>query len=347
MKKDQYSKHKLLKHLDRLLMFDKEGYSYPIYADLDLTNNCNNNCPLCCSAMSKDGKKIEFEKAKDIIIQLKDLGIRAITLAGGGDPTCHPNLEEIIRFIKELGIDVALITNCYSVSDSLIDTIINNCTWIRISLDADSPEMYKKTHGMDELAFNKVLNNIQKLTQKKKAIDSQITIGTVFLLGYHTISGIYNAAKLSKNLGADYIRFRPFEGLNRKLTSEEGVQMFEQLDRCKQLTDKNFKATFREDRVEAEVKEREVKYPQCLAIHFIISITPDLKVYPCCNFRNNPKYCLGDLNEKSLKEIWLSDERKKIHEKINVLDCPNPCQFEKYNEFLFEIKNKGFHKNFL
>lgn len=345
--KDQYSKHKLLKHLDRLSMFDKKGYSYPIYADFDLTNNCNNNCPLCCSAMSKNGKTIEFEKAKDIILQLKDLGIKSITLAGGGDPTCHPNLEEIIKFIKELRIDVAIITNGYLLSDSLINTIIANCTWMRISLDADSPEMYKKTHGMDEFAFNKVLSNIKKLTQKKKEINSPITIGTVFLLGPHTIQGIYNAAKLSKDLGVDYIRFRPFEGLNRRLTFEEGVQMFEQLNNSKQLTDENFKATFREDRVEAEVKERKIKYPQCLAIHFIISITPDLKVYPCCNFRNNPKYCLGDLNNSSLREIWLSEERKKIHEKINLKDCPNPCQFEKHNEFLFAIKNKGFHENFL
>ena len=55
--------------------------------------------------------------------------------------------------------------------------------------------------------------------------------------------------------------------------------------------------------VEAELKETEHKFHQCLAIHLLVMITPDLKVFPCCNFRNNQKYTSCIKKQNSWK--WL------------------------------------------
>ena len=40
--KNLYSQYKLLKHLNRLIKFEKEEFTNPIFIDLDLTNKCNN-----------------------------------------------------------------------------------------------------------------------------------------------------------------------------------------------------------------------------------------------------------------------------------------------------------------
>ncbi|MDD5012061.1 MAG: radical SAM protein [Candidatus Nanoarchaeia archaeon] len=342
-----YSEFKLLKNLDRVDYWKKGKVVYPILVGVNLTNKCNNRCPLCTSRR-KDNTTISFEDAKRIIQELKDVDVKAVGYGGGGDPTCHENLEEIIRLTKSKGMDVAVCTNGYKMSDGVIDAIVDCCSWMRISLDADGPEIYKKTHGMSKDSFYRVIENMSKLAIKKRAKNSEIVIGAAYLLGPETVSGIYNAAELCKKIGIDGIRFRPFfEWKGNKLKKEEGDFMYSELERCKELENNDFSVSFTKDRCESVTVGRERKYTKCNVHHFNTLITPDMKIYPCCMLEDNPAYVLGDLKEKSFREIWESDERKNAYEKINLRDCPNPCMLEKHNEILHAFKEKITHSNFL
>jgi len=349
MKKENlYSQYKLLKHLDRLSMWKKGEIVYPILVGFNLTNICNNRCQLCTS-QRKDRTTISFEDAKDIIQQLKEVDVKSVYLAGGGDPTCHPNLEEIVRFIKDKDMEVAVCTNGYKLSEGTIDAIVNCCSWMRISLDADGPEIYKKTHGMRAEAFSKVVGNMSKLIKKRKEIKSEIIIGATYLIGQHTLPGIYNAAKLCKDMGIDYIRFRPFFNwkINNRLKEKSAKVLLDKLERCKELESENFSVSYPEDRCEAAIKGRARNYKKCRVHHFNTLITPDSKIYPCCMLEDNEKYCLGDLKEKSFKEIWQSERRKKAYQQIDLNDCPNPCMLEKHNEILNAVMSEIAHSNFL
>ena len=93
------SKYKLLNHLDKILEWEKKGTTYPILVNFTLTNTCSHRCPLCTSRDFLDKRTVSYEHAKDIILQLKAVGVKAIGLGGGDDPTCHPHLKEIIEFI--------------------------------------------------------------------------------------------------------------------------------------------------------------------------------------------------------------------------------------------------------
>ena len=246
--KNLYGQFKLLKHLDRLNEWQKGGLSQPIFAAFDLSNICNNRCPRCITTLTYetcDKSVVKREDAFRVISQLKDGGIRAITFAGGGEPTCNPNLEEIMRYTKNKDIEIALWTNGLKLTDRVIDTATDCCTWMRVSLDADGPELYQQTHGMNENCFNEVISNISRLTQtraKKNKSSDEMTIGATYLLGPHTIDGIYNAAKLARDLGVDYLRFRPFfswDAKERPFTKSEGEQVFGELKRGK-LSDIKF-----------------------------------------------------------------------------------------------------------
>lgn len=352
MKTEQkaYSTNKLLKHLDRLELWRQGKPTFPIMLDFDLTNTCNNMCPYCIGAKNVDNTTVDTGVAKNVIQQLSEAGLKAIIFAGGGDPTCHKDLEEIIKFTKQNGIEVAINTNGYELSGGVIDAISRYCTWTRVSLDADSPEMYKKTHGMSQEAFYQVLNNVSKLVKTRNKLESNTTIGTCFLIGPQTVKGIYNAAKMVKDLGTDNIRFRPFANWNKRkdFTKEVVETMHEQLKKAGELSDSKFLVSYPKDRCETIIEGRTAEYKDCLVPNFITCITPDLKLYSCCRFKNREEHCIGDLHEKSFKEIWLSPERIKIHQRINIQkNCPNPCMYEKYNGLLHEINEKISHSNFL
>jgi MoaA/NifB/PqqE/SkfB family radical SAM enzyme len=345
--KNLYSQYKLLKHLDRLSAWDRGEIVYPVLVGFNLTNSCNNRCPLCTSRR-KDNTTVGFEDAKDIIQQLKEVDVKAIALGGGGDPSCHGNFEEIIRFIKDRGMEVGVCTNGYKLSDGVIDAIASCCLWMSISLDADCPEIYKKIHGMDEQAFNEVVNNMNKIVKKRREIGSELAIRATYLIGPETITGIYNAAKLCKDIGIDGIRFRPFFVWEKEKDIKlDGELMFKEFEKCKELENDNFSVSYPKDRVESIVGERKRTYKTCNVHHFHTVITPDLKMYPCCMLEDNEKYCLGDLKEKSFREIWKSETRKEVYQQINLKDCPNPCMLEKHNEILNVIKGGIAHSNFL
>ncbi|UCD54972.1 MAG: radical SAM protein [Candidatus Omnitrophota bacterium] len=365
--KDLYSQNKLLQHLERLLMWKREGFAHPIFIDLDLTNRCNNRCPLCVTSQNRDQTTMPFGLAKDVISQLKSMNVKAILLVGGGDPTCHPNLGEVIRFIKRKGLEVAINTNAYKISKDTIKTIVRCCAWVRISLDAGTPAIYKKTHAMNKKAFYQVVDNISNLVDEKRKRKRNIVLGATYLIGPHTIEGIYDAARLCKKIGLDKLRYRLFEpeidgteiSLSKderkkaapvrpwSFTKKEKENMFNELKRCKEFEDEYFSFSYSEDRFEAVIKGKSRSCKRCHITHFITSITPDLKVYPCPYLKNIEKYCLGDLTKENFKEIWFSDKRKKTSEKINVERCFHSCKYEKQNELLHNIKKAMFHPNFL
>ncbi|MFH1358677.1 MAG: radical SAM protein [archaeon] len=343
MKKETiYSSYKLMKHLDSLLKWKETGNTFPHAIDFTLTNKCNNKCPLCFdTGIGADNTTLNLDLAKNIILQFKEVGIKTIVLGGGGDPICHPNLAEILRFINDNNIECAISTNGYGMSDDLIDAIVNCCSFMRISLDADGPDIYKKTHGMGEEVFKEVVDNVRKLVLAKKQNKSEILIGICYLVGPHTIKGVYNATKLAKELSVDNIRIRPFYnwGNMQKPQDEELDSIMEELKRCVQLSDENFLVSATTNRFEllSEKKACET-YKECNVHHFYTVVSPNAKVYPCYVLKNKEEFCYGDLSKQSFKEIWASEQRKKAYERINLKDCQKHCRFEKINEFLYGIK---------
>ena len=345
-----YSKDKLLKHIDKLYMWETKGYTYPIIVDFDLTNVCNNKCPLCNGSKGLDKTTVHFDKVKDILSQLQELNVRSVGIGGGGEPTCHPHFPEILRLIREKNIEVGLYTNGYQLSDEIIDSMIKHCTFIRVSLDADGPDIYKKAHGMDIKAFEDVINNIERLVALKNKLKTKVLIGTNYLVGPHTISGVYNATRLSKNLGVNSMRLRPYFNYfgNKAYTKNQAIDMLNELRRCLEFNGNNFVASFPQKRCEWMVDgHMDRDYNVCYSTHFLTSITAELNMYPCCQLKTNNKYVFGNLHESSFKNIWHSDRKKAVCENIDMRDCPNPCMYDHHNMLLFNMKKPILHSNFL
>jgi MoaA/NifB/PqqE/SkfB family radical SAM enzyme len=73
----------------------------------------------------------------DIITMLKELGCRAITLSGGGEPTMHKNFNHILELLLNSGIKIGLITNGLRLG-TVAPTLLRRITWVRISQSVDN-----------------------------------------------------------------------------------------------------------------------------------------------------------------------------------------------------------------
>ena len=315
-----------------------------ITIELDLTNNCDNKCPMCSGVKDKLAQ-LNFEQIKKLIDEFADeFDGKSVIVSGGGEPTIHPNFVEILYYIKNKGIKIGLNSNGYSLNEEKARAIIDCCSYFRISLDAGTPEMYKKTHGMDEDAFKKVIENMKMFAQIRKERGGNVSWGAGFLTGNHTKSDILSFIELSKECGVDFAQFRPFcyPTLDKTMINDDEMEKLREL-----YENENFKIRSSSHKYSRFDDEEKRPYNKCLGMFFSIVVTADFRVFTCPIMKQKENYCLGDLNKNTLKEIFTSPRIIEVFNSIDLKDCPYFCRNDDVNRGLHYASRKINHTEFL
>jgi hypothetical protein len=120
----------------------------PISINLDLTTACNYECAHCIDWDILNGRaKYEYEKLLESLEQMIALGLRSVILIGGGEPTLHPKFCDTVRFLKERGTEVAIVSNG-SRNEKIFEIAgdFNGKDWVRLSLDSGSNDTFIRMH---------------------------------------------------------------------------------------------------------------------------------------------------------------------------------------------------------
>jgi len=347
----QFSSDKILKHLDRVNAWLEGKNPPPVTVELDMTNICNHKCPECSGWYFQNRSRdyLPNELAQSIIRQLAQAKIRGLIFTGGGEPLCHPQVIPAVKLAHKLGLDIGFITNGSLINKEIAKVLLKCCTWVRISLDADSPEVFRRVHGLDAGAFKRVVGNIRLLTKMKKAVKSKTTIGVGYLTCDYTRDKMLSVTKLCQSLGVDYLQFRPLQIHNQGAFEYHLTDLAQNIQECsKQVNRENFKVLYSQHKYEM-MKDKKYgrNYKECYGHQFAAVIAADAKMYLCCHMRGHQKYCIGDLNRHSFREIWNSSQRKKVAENINFRDCVPLCRGNTFNQILWNIRQPKEHVNFL
>lgn len=346
----QFSSDKILKHLDRVNAWLRGENPTPITVELDMTNLCNHKCPECSGwyFQNRNHDSLPNTLAKDIIEQLAKAEIRGLIFTGGGEPLCHPHITKVVKLAHRLGLDVGFITNGSLITEEISKVLLDSCTWLRFSLDTACAETFKKVHGLDSNAFQKVINNIQLLVSMKKRLNSQATIGIGYLTCDYTKDEMLKAAKLCKKLGVDYLQFRPMQMHNNGGFEYHLTDITKNVNRCINESGDGFKILYSKHKYDMmQDKAYGRNYKKCYGHQFATVIAADAKMYLCCHMRGYHKYCIGDLRKNTFKEIWNSSRRKEVVENIDFKDCIPLCRDNTFNQILWNIKQPKEHVNFL
>ena len=132
---------------------DRQGRSLR-YLRLSVTDRCDLKCQYC---MPQEGippsareDVLTFEEIGRVVKVFMELGVKTVRLTGG-EPLVRRNLDELVRRIKDLGIDdIAMTTNATALrplAKRLVDAGLNR---VNISLDSVHPETFREmTRGGD------------------------------------------------------------------------------------------------------------------------------------------------------------------------------------------------------
>lgn len=345
MNPKQFSSDKILNHLDEVNKWYKGGNPFPITMEIDLTNKCNHDCPGCCGGRTSN-ESLSQEVIHKIISELAYLGCKGLIFTGGGEPLCSSHAIEAAKLAKLHKMDVGFITNGGLLHEVNCVELLDCCTWIRISLDAGSPQMHKKVHGTND--FAKIVENIKNLTATKDKTGSACTIGVGYLTGKGTDApeDMMDFVNLSIEMQVDYAQFRPF----LKPVGKIDFSDFKPIDFTPYFNKENEKTKILCSKHKYDsMKNGEIKrvYDKCYGQQFASVITAEGDMVVCCHGRGIPSMCLGNVKKQSIKEVWDSAKRQRTVESIQIEKCPLLCRADTFNTILWNIKQKKEHINFL
>jgi len=349
--KTEVDSHRLSFHPERVAEWVRKGDCFPIYVEVGPTNSCNHRCIFCALDYLEKGG---FSINRDVMVAaLKDMaenGVKSVMFAGEGEPLLHKDICEFVIEAKNLGLDISITTNGVLLDRQKAEKIIPGLSWIRFSLDAGTKENYGKIHGTREEDFPKVISNIKNSVRIKKELGLNTTIGVQLLLIPNNIKESLNAARIIKEIGADNIQIKPYS--HHPSSKNDFSVDYSNLDwlesELKKLGDKTFQVSFRKNTMQRIEDGRD--YNECFGLPFFTLIDAKGNVIPCNLFYNLPEFYYGNLNEKSFSEIWKSEQRKKVIEKIKetkLSSCRAGCRLDPANKYLKQLKNPHPHVNFI
>ncbi|MCL2607028.1 MAG: radical SAM protein [Methanomassiliicoccaceae archaeon] len=148
-------------------------------ANIDLTNRCNMNCPICFANANQAG--YVYEPDYDTIVEMlkmlrseRPIKCTAVQFSGG-EPTIHPRFTDLIKKAKELGFaQVQAATNGIKFAkdfELLKASQEAGLNTIYLSFDGVSDEIYIQARDRKMLDIKlKVLENLRKLEKPPSVV---------------------------------------------------------------------------------------------------------------------------------------------------------------------------------
>jgi len=191
----------------------------PISINLDLTTACNYRCTHCVDweILNTNHRFVE-EDLRASLALMASRGLRSVILIGGGEPTLHKSFVDLVGYLKELELQVAVVSNG-SRGDRLLEACgsLDERDWIRLSLDSASNELFRAMHRPNGATD---LDEICAWMPRIKAANPKPRLGYSFVICWkgasrddesilENVHEIVPAAARAKEYGFDYISFKP------------------------------------------------------------------------------------------------------------------------------------------
>ncbi|MEG3641240.1 radical SAM protein [Magnetococcus sp. PR-3] len=312
-----YSHLKFLRFQSHLQALQEKRVEAPVHIRIKPTNICNQDCWYCAYKVSHlqlgenmvERDVIPEAKMHEIADDCIEMGVKAVTFSGGGEPLVYKPLPDIVEKLAKGGIRVASLTNGVNLKGRMADAFANHATWIRISIDAWDGPSYVKARGVKADEFDRVLQNIRNFTAR----NSRCVLGISFIVTKDNAEHLYDAVKLFKEAGVNHVK------LSGTVIANSGAEnnayhrplmptVNAQIAQAKTLATDDFGVID----YYHELEERFDKpYNSCPFLQFLTVIGADQRVYTCQDKAYTDLGQLGSIEGRRFKDFWFSEENRQ------------------------------------
>lgn len=193
----------------------------PLSINLDLTTACNYACDHCIDwEILNSGVSHDDGVLRESMRAMAAAGLASVILIGGGEPTVYPGFAGFVGFLKDLALQVAVVSNG-SRNDRLLEVVhrLDRRDWIRLSLDAGTDATFQRMHRPKRpVSLDEICAGVTRLKERNPAP----RVGFSFIITWagaareagapvlENLDEIPLAARRARDAGFDYLSLKPF-----------------------------------------------------------------------------------------------------------------------------------------
>lgn len=343
-----YTQLKIFNFKDKLDSLPKERgeIKAPIHIRIKPTNACSHNCSYCAYRvdslqLGQDMSVRDFiprNKMLEIADDIIEMGVKAVTFSGGGDPFCYPYLSDVAKKLSDSPIKFAALTNGSLLQDEVAEVFAHKAQWLRVSMDGWDGQSYSDYRGVPETEFDKVMANIRNF----KKLAGKCYLGVCIIVSKNNNSHVYELIKKLKDTGLDSIKIAPCIVSNEgKENNQYHQPLFsavkEQISRAKHEFSGQGLEIFDSYHTQLETFKKE--HTWCPYLQILPIIGADLNIYPCQDKAYNLKQGLiGSIRGRRFKDFWF-DNKEKFFRIDPSLHCNHHCVANSKNKLVLDYLN--------
>ncbi len=159
----------IARHFEKKVRYQKTNPIMQLY----LTNKCNMCCPHCYMyAGEESDDEMTTDEVKDVLKAYRANGGRDVKMTGG-EIALRKDLHEIVKYGKDLGLKIDLLTNGTLWTASAINEITPYINSVQISIDGYNEDENAKVRGKGN--FNKALAAVDMFARANNIVKVAIT----------------------------------------------------------------------------------------------------------------------------------------------------------------------------
>lgn len=261
---------------------------------IEISDRCNEKCVHCFIPSDFRSKEMTPEMFYDIVNQAREQNVINITISGG-EPLIHPNIIDFLNYCRKKDLSVNLLTNLTLLTDDILEEIkMNpNCS-VQVSLysiDATVHDSITQIKG----SYSKTKNNLLKLIKEKIPVQISCPIIKENVDSFDSV--ILWADQHNIGVTINYEIFgscdHSNENLRHRLSIEDVGLAFDKVS-----SDEYIKSIY--EKAKGKCAEEDSTHV-CNICRMYFCVSTEGNVFPCVGWKSR---ILGNINKKSLKEIW-------------------------------------------
>ncbi len=316
----------------------------PVCLYLETTNRCNLLCTTCPRTYEElePPADMSWELFTSIVDQIPDL--ERCVLHGVGEPMLVPDLDRMVRYLKDRGTYVLFNTNGTVLTEKNGRAMIAaGLDELRVSLDAANAHSYRAIRGKNY--FDRILKNVRAFRDLQEREGHTNPRVSAWLTGLkETISELPDFVRVAAELGVREVylqrlvffeqeaigRARPDQALYEQINTDEAAYIAEAARVAAELG-MVFSASGAASEPGMSLKRPEEGSPwsMCRRPWTVMYFTANGRALPCCiapfSQRGYENYTLGDATTQSLSDIWHGDAYKAFRAGLLSETPPAAC----------------------
>lgn len=297
----------------------------------ELTSRCNERCIHCYIPNGKkdEGSDMPLEKVKSIIDEFAEMGGLHITLSGG-EVFLHKDTIKIMQYCREKDMQISILSNLIALKDIHIPFIkAANVSIVQTSLYSVDPaihDLITKVPG----SCQKTKAAIEKLVAADIPVQISCPVMKANKSSYKEV--MQYAKQFNIKSQTDYIMMAQADFDTQNLANRLSLDETEVVIRDIIEQDIDYRKMTKKLRPKSEAfkfdPEAYKASPLCGAGANMLCITESGDCYPCAGWQ---AYKCGNVNEKSLREIWEESDALEAVRKVTNASFPECLECEAAN----------------